>query len=328
MAYFNPFKDMIFDKRFCFLSGKLTTDSMPVFPEWLMKHFELENEKLSLMENRQVKMVAYKDLELPCTTPVKKAFAQLDAQFKKAYDKGVEAMTALDEELIFQWSGRIVYGLLYLEFVGEWERCQSLGKAFKIAPNLQERLGKFHLMLQSVIRPIFFGENKPWSITVFPLKYSADILSYRDDIINLLFQFGVNGFGFIVSFMDNGIVKEKEQELLENMKGHSLHPIQFEELFARFHYDVDLLQYLPQYKIKEENGHIQIDAIPIKQTDPEKPIFGLWIDDFYARLLSNYWQVYGIEKGDIIKFQEPFLSFLENPHTKDFIDPESIKLPF
>src|SRR5699024_2608363 len=107
-----------------------------------------------------------------------------------------------------------VYGLLYLEFVGEWERCQRLGKAFKIAPNLQDRLGKFHLMLQSVIHPISFGENKPWSIIVFPLKYSADILSYRDDIINLLFQFGVNGFGFIVSFMDNGIVKEKERRLL------------------------------------------------------------------------------------------------------------------
>jgi hypothetical protein len=36
--------------------------------------------------------------------------------------------------------------------------------------------------------------------------------------------------------------------------------------------------------------------------------------------------VYGIEKEDILKFQKPPLSFLENPYTKDFINPESIGL--
>lgn len=329
MDFFNPFQDMIFDRHFCFLSGDLTTKEMTVFPEWLMNHFKLKEEKITLLENSEYKEVAYSDLKLPCAPHVKKAFEELDNQFKKAYDKGFEAINELDELTIFQWSGRIVYGLLYMEMMGEWERNQKFGKTFEMSAKLRDRLGKFQIMLQSLIKPISFGEKKPWSIVRFPLKYSADILSFRDDIINLLFQFGVNGFGFVVCFQDNGITKETESELVEKIKGHTLHPVQFEELYARFHYRIDLLQYTPQYQLEEkEDGGIEIISIPVEQTEEVKPLYGMWVDDFYARLLSNYWQVYGIEKGDIIQFQKPFLSYLEHSHTKEFVGPESIDLPW
>ncbi len=326
--FFNPFKDMIFDDHFCFLSGDLTTDKMTVFPQWLMDHFKLGDEKIRLMENSRVKEIPYSELTVPCSPRVKAAFDQLDVEFQEAYKGGYEAIAAFDEQKLFQWSGRIVFGLLYLEFLGEWEKCQSMGKPFELAAKLRDKLGKFHIMLQSLIEPVEFGERKPWSIVTFPLKYSADILSYRDDIINLMFQFGVNGFGFIVSFQDNGVFKEHEAELLEKMKGHTLHPVQFEELFARFHYLADLLQYTPQYRLEETEQGVKIEALPVEQTNEQLPLFGFWVDDFYARLLSNYWQVYGIEKGDIIKFQQPFLSYLEHPYTKDFVNPESIQLPF
>jgi len=327
-SFYNPFKEMIFDDRFCFLTGDLTTESMTVFPQWLMDHFKLGEETLSLMENSQLKKVSYNELKLPCAPRVKKAFEALDAKFKAAYDDGFEGVESLDEEVLFLWSGRIVYGLFYLEMVGEWERHQQLGKPFDISPKLKYRLSRFHLMLQSVVDPISFGERKPWSIVVFPLKYSADLLSYRDDVINLMFQFGVNGFGFVVCFQDNGVVAERQAEILEKIKGATLHPIQFEELYARLHYTMDLLQYRPQYKISEAEDALTIESLPVKQTQEEIPLFGFWQDDFYARLLSNYWQVYGIEKGHIIQFQKPFLSFLEHPHTKDFVAPETIDLPF
>ncbi|HPE83946.1 MAG TPA: hypothetical protein PLV43_09530, partial [Aequorivita sp.] len=59
-----------------------------------------------------------------------------------------------------------------------------------------------------------------------------------------------------------------------------------------------------------------------------KPIFGFWDEDIFAQLLANYWSVYGIEREDILQFQKPPLSFLENPYSKDFIRPETIDLPF
>ena len=325
---FNPFKDMIFDPHFCFLSGDLTTEEITIFPEWFMTHFEFENEEIALMQNTKAKMVQYKDLKLPCAPWVKEKFEELDQTFRAAYDKGYEGIKDLDELIIFQWSGRIVYGLLYLEMMGEWERHHEMNKPFKFDAKLRDRMGKFHHMMQSLIEPITFGERKPWSIVTFPLKYGADISSFRDDIINLMFQFGVNGFGFIVSFIDNGITKETERELIEKIKGYTLHPVQFEELYARFHYRVDLLQYIPQHKLHMEEDHIEIESLPVEQTNPDLPLYGMWVDDFYARLLSNYWQVYGIEKGQIIQFQKPFLSYLENPYNKSFIDPETIDLPW
>ncbi|WP_026452729.1 hypothetical protein [Aequorivita capsosiphonis] len=322
---FNPYQDLIFDEHFCFLSGVLTTETMPVFPKWLMDHFKFGEERIEMMD--KTKSYVYTDLKLPCSHEVKKAFEDLDVKVQAAYNKGFEGMASLDEELLFQWTGRMVYGLLYYEMLYERDRLLRKGEEFSLSTALRDRFGKFHLMLQSIIEPVSFVGKKPWSIAVFPLKYSADIFSYRDDAINLMFSFGVNGFGFIACLQDNGIIGESQKEILEKMKEHVLHPVQFEELYARFHYSDYILQYKPEHKIESNDEGIMIEALPMEGT-AEKPIFGLWDDDIFAQLLSNYWSVYGIEREDILKFQKPPLSFLENPYSKEFIEPESIELPF
>jgi hypothetical protein len=211
--------------------------------------------------------------------------------------------------------------------VYERDRLLRKGEEFELSAALKERFGHFHLMLQSLIEPISFIGKKPWSIAVFPLKYSADIFSYRDDAINLIFSFGVNGFGFIACLQDNGVIGEKQKELLDKMKGNVLHPVQFEELYARFHYSDYILQYKPEYKIESRDDGISIEALPIEKKG-SKPVFGFWDEDIFAQLLANYWSVYGIEREDILQFQKPPLSFLENPYSKDFINPETIDLPF
>lgn len=319
---FNPFQDLIFDDQFCFLSGNLTSETLTVFPEWLMNHFKFSTDKIEMMDKS--KSYTYADLKLPCSKEVKAAFDKLDVQIQEAYKNGFEGMKSLDEKLLFQWTGRMVYGMLYYEMVYEKNRLLKQRQEFQLSSSLKKRFGDFHFMLQSIIKPIHFVGKKPWTITVFPLKYSADIFSFRDDAINLLFSFGVNGFGFIACLQDNGVIGEKQKDILEKMKGHVLHPIQFEELYARFHYSDYILQYLPEYKIenKKEGTTIEID-----ETAP-KPIFGFWDEDVFAQLLSNYWQVYGIEKKDIFQFQKPPLSFLEKPYSKDFIVPQSIDLPY
>lgn len=318
---FNPFKDLIFDPHFCFLSGTLTNDTMTVFPEWLMDHFKFGDERIEMMD--KAKTYTYADLRLPCSPVVKKAFETLDVKIQEAYKTGFEGMAALDDVLLFQWTGRMVYGLLYYEMVYERDRLLKKGEDFELSAALRERFGNFHLMLQSVIEPISFIGKKPWSIVVFPLKYSADIFSYRDDAVNLMFSFGVNGFGFIACLQDNGVIMEKQKEILQKIEGHVLHPLQFEELFARFHYSDYIMQYKPEYEVIDQDDKITIE---VKDAKPE--LFGFWNEDIFAQLLANYWQVYGITKEHILQPQRPLLSFLENPYTKDFVDPESISLPF
>ena len=325
LTYFNPFQDLIFDDQFCFLTGDLTTEKMSVFPVWLMEHFKFGKDKIEMMDKS--KSYHYEDLQLPCSPRVKKAFEELEEKIQNAYQKGFERMSELDEHLIFLWAGRMVYGMLYYEMQYESQRKLRLREDFDLSETLRERFGNFHLMLQSIVEPIFFVGPKPWSIALFPLKYSADIFSYRDDTVNLLFQFGVNGFGFIACLQDNGVIGEKEKGILEKMKGHVLHPIQFEELFARFHYSDYILQYKPEFKIENTEDGITIEAIPITAKE-DRPVFGFWDEEIFAQLLTNYWSVYGIQRGDIIQFQKPFLSFLENPYSKDFVKPEGIDLPF
>lgn len=322
---FNPFQDLIFDDQFCFLSGDLTTETMTVFPEWLMNHFKFGEEKIEMMD--KAKSYIYFDLRLPCSPEVKEAFDTLDLKIRAAYDNGYEGMAALDEELIFQWTGRMVYGLLYYEMLYERDRLLKKGEDFSLSPQLRDRFGRFHLMLQSIIEPVTFVGRKPWSIVVFPLKYSADIFSYRDDAINLMFSFGVNGFGFIACLQDNGVIGESQKDILQKMDGHVLHPVQFEELYARFHYSDYIMQYKTKQNIEGNDNEITIEALPVEGTE-EKPIFGFWDEDIFAQLLANYWSVYGFEREDILRFQKPPLSFLENPYSKEFIKPEAIDLPF
>ena len=325
LTLFNPFEDLIFGEQFCFLTGALTTEKMTVFPNWLMQHFKFDTDRIEMMDKS--KAYIYSDLQLPCAPHVKKAFEELDEKIQEAYQKGYAGMAALDDHSLFLWTGRMVYGLLYYEMQYESNRMLKMGKDFNLSPMLRERFGNFHLMLQSIVEPITFSGQKPWSIAVFPLKYSADIFSYRDDAVNLLFSFGVNGFGYIACLQDNGAIGEKQHEILEKMKGHVLHPVQFEELYARFHYSDYILQYKPEYKIEYHENRITIEALPMV-ANAGRPLFGFWDQDLFAQLLSNYWQVYGIRKEDIIKFQKPFLSFLEHPYTTEFINPESITLPY
>lgn len=321
-ALFNPFQDLIFDEHFCFLSGELTNETITVFPEWLMGHFKFGHETVSMMDKE--KSYRYEDLKLPCSPRVKKAFDALDVKIQDAYNRGYGGMAALDEVLLFQWTARMVYGLLYYEVVYEKDRLLKQGEEFALSPTLTARFSHFHLMLQSLIEPVTFTGKKPWSLVVFPLKYSADIFSYRDDTINLMFSFGVNGFGYIACLQDNGVLGEKYESLLQKIKGHVLHPVQFEELYARFHYSDYIMKYVPKYHIKNNDDGVSV-AVDL---DAEPPVFGLWDEDVFAQLLSNYWSVYGIESDDILVPQKPPLSFLENPYTKDFVDPESIALPF
>jgi hypothetical protein len=58
------------------------------------------------------------------------------------------------------------------------------------------------------------------------------------------------------------------------------------------------------------------------ETGGKQPHFGFW-DEIY---MPNYYQLLGftvLKKRIFLKFQKPPLSFLENPYTKDFINPES-----
>lgn len=331
---YNPFKNLTFEDNICFLSGVETTEKMTVFPEWLMDRFNLREDEFKLMD--KVNSTIYKDLVVPASPEVKRAFKGLDIRVRAAFEKGYEGMSTLDSEVLFLWIGRIVYGILYNELTSERSRIDKFSKGgikksdreFGLSDYLRVRYGRFHLMLQSIISPIkFVGDYRPWSITVFRLKYNDDIFSYRDDAVNLLFQLGVKGFGLVATLADNGVIAETEKELLDQIKNQTLHPAQFEELFARFHYRDYILQYKPECDIEYNTKEVTVKAIPVIQNE-KRPLYGQWDPEMFANLMANYLAVYGFEKDDFLPFQKPPISYLTNAYTGKLIDPASIDLPF
>ncbi len=105
-----------------------------------------------------------------------------------------------------------------------------------------------------------FEGVKPWSIEIVKLKYSKDIFNYKDEPTNLNFSLGMNGFGIVACLQDNGAVAQKEKNLLEKIDEKILHPIQFEELAARFLYSNYLLKNRGKNNIEVEEDKVIIDV--------------------------------------------------------------------
>jgi hypothetical protein len=300
---------------------------MCIFPAWILDRFSLRNKKFKMMD--QVTGIHYEDLKLPCSPAVKNALDILDEEIKEAFIEGYGAVKKIPEERLFLWMGKMVYGVLYHDLNLEIRRSAKNPKLkeFKLSPLLKERFGKFHLMLQSLMVSMEFKGIKPWSIEVVKLKYSQDTFNYKDEPTNLNFSLGMNGFGIVACLQDNGAVGQKQQDILEKISDKILHPIQFEELCARFLYSNYLLKKRPAHIIEVKDEKVIIESLLITETLSE-PVFGNWDDNMFARVLAEYWEPWGITKNEIITPPDSPISFLENDYTHEFIEPESVKLPF
>lgn len=329
-SLFNPFENLFFDAQTCFLTGEDLSspeESIGIFPDWILDRFSLREKKFTLMD--QVTQLRYEELKLPCSKVVKLALEKLETEIQEAFNHGYEGVKKLPEEKLFLWMGKLVYGVLYHDLKMEAMRASRhpKKKEFSLSPLLKKRFGKFHLMLQSLLIPMEFEGLKPWSIELVKLKYSQDTFNYKDSPINLHFSLGMNGFGIVAALQDNGAVGEKQQDIMTKISDKILHPIQFEELCARFLYSIYLLRKQPGHNIKVTDEKVIIQSLPVENT-PADPAFGPWDEVMFAGVLADYWEPWALTKNEIITPPDSPLSFLENDYTHEFIEPESIKLPF
>ena len=329
-SLFNPFETLYFNPQTCFLTGEdlqSEEEEACIFPNWILDRFSLRNKKFKMMD--QVTGIQYEDLKLPCSASAKDALNILDEEIKEAFIEGYDAVKKIAEQRMFLWMGKLVYGVLYHDLNLEIKRSAKNPKLkeFKLSPLLKERFAKFHLMLQSLVIPMQFKGVKPWSIEVVKLKYSQDTFNYKDEPTNLNFSLGMNGFGIIACLQDNGAVGNKQCDILQKISDKILHPIQFEELCARFLYSNYLFKKRPQHIIEVKEEKVVIESLPIIET-PAEPAFGSWDEKMFAAVLADYWQPWGFTKNEIITPPDSPISFLENDYTHEFLEPDSIKLPF
>jgi hypothetical protein len=314
--------DFSFNK--CFITGLPLSEpkqEINIFPEWLLQRYQLKDKLFKLLEGT---MLPYQELKVPCSPDVlNNAILPLEERVQQAFTEGYDAVKALPEEVLFQWMAKIVFGIAYLDICIASEKEMKKGGNFRLPPPLLKRLSNLRLMLQSLVSPTDFEGEKPWSIAVFRVNYSKDIFNFRDDPINLFFSLGINGFGIVACLGDNGAVQTAEQPLLDKLADKKLHPVQFEEVCARFVYRNYLLKTQAGYTVEMVNG-----KRTIKATASDAARFHPWSDDMFSQVLADYWKPWGLAKKDIVRFAEAPISYLQNDYTNEIIEPESIELPF
>ena len=330
LSLFNPFETLHFDPATCFLTGvdlKSVDEQISIFPDWVLDRFSLRDKRFKMLD--QVTRIHYEDLKLPASPEVKQAFDNLEKEIKEAFDSGYDAVKNIPSERLFLWMGRFVYGVLYNDINLEIQRSSKRpgSKGFEMSTLLREKLGKFHLMLQSLVVAMEFKGLKPWTIDIVKVKYSKDTFNYKDEPTNLNFSLGMNGFGIIACLQDNGAIGKKQQDIIRKIDEKLLHPIQFEELCARFLYSNYLLKKRPQHNIQAADEKLIIESLPMDESI-DYPLFGEWSDDMFAQVLAGYWEPWAFEKKAIYTSPDSPLSFLENDFTHQLIDPESVSLPY
>jgi hypothetical protein len=323
---YNPFKNLDFNPDHCFLTGKELTSSeeqISVFPEWILNRYQLHDKTFTMLGDGNI--VKYKDLKIPCSHAViATALNPLEDEIQKAFSAGYEAVKKLPQEKLFQWMGKLVYGILYNDLRTAINHQNIRGERFSLSRFLENRFRNLHLMLQSIVVPMEF-KNIPWSIEVVRIKYSKDVFNYKDETNNLNFSLGMNDFGIVACLQDTGENGIFHKELVEKISDKILHPIQFEELCSRFIYSNYLLTRYPEYVVHPTDEKVLIEAIP---HPADRELFNPWDDNMFGQVLANYWKPWGITMQEIVVFPNPPISFLLNEYSDELINAESITLPY
>lgn len=323
---YKPFDKLNFSKQVCFLSGEQlhsAEEQISVFPHWLMQEYKLMDQPFKLLDES---MSTYKSLMLPCSDQVcNNSIDPLEEEIRAAFLSGYDSVINIPEINLFQWIGKMVYGILFNEIRIGIKQQKALNEDFILSQSLIHKFSNLHIMLQSLIKPIIFEGNMPWTIRVFKVDNPDNLFNYRDEINTLTFSLGMKDFGVIACLQDNGTNGAYHKELLKKIGTQALHPIQFEEISGKFFYSNYLFNRLPEYTIMPTDEAIYIEAMPLSGMS-SKPLFDFWQNKVYGQVLENFWKPWGLVLFEIIKDPENPVSFVLDKQ-ENFIPTDSLVLP-
>lgn len=320
MKLYNPFLDFKFDNNTCFLSGhQLLSEEerIQVFPIWMMRAFDLEEKPFKMLDES---FVTYKKLQLPCSTATALAFEELESTVERAMHKGYAAVKELDQLSMFQWIAKIVYGVVFNEIQVGMRQAVLSGEQMNFSQALVQKFRNLHTMLQSLLLPMEFEERNPFTIEVFEVDNPAETFMYRDEINTLVFSLRMKDFAIIATLQDNGSNGIYHDEVLAKISNKKLHPIQFEEICARYFYSAYLFNRLPEYTIMVTPTKVYIEPMPLNDWTL-KPIFDNWVGKTYGQVLESFWKPWGYLLFEIIKDPDQPMTFItdDNGEFKDTI---------
>ncbi|WP_270089419.1 hypothetical protein [Sphingobacterium sp. SYP-B4668] len=322
---YNPFKAFKFDNATCFLTGQAlvsTDEQIQVFPIWMMRAFDLEDKPFKMLDES---VVTYKSLKLPCSVDAALAIEKMESEVERAFAEGYAAVKELSPVVLFQWMAKIVYGVVFNEIQSGIRQQVLSGEEMNFSQVLVQKFKNLHAMLQSLLIPMEFENTLPFSLVVVPVDNPEQTFIYRDEINTLIFSLRMNDFGLISCLQDNATNNIYHEDSLALVKGQTLHPIQFEELAARYFYSSYLFNRLPEYTYLQTPHKVYIEPMPLADMSM-KPIFDHWQVKTYGQVLENFWKPWGFILFEIIKNPEQPMSFIQDEDGQ-FIPNSQLDLP-
>jgi hypothetical protein len=306
-ALFRPFDRYNFSEQICFLTEEPAILQQTVFPDWILQQYHLSDKPFKMMDER---IATYQDIKIPVSTEAANALSKLESEIEVAFNAGYEAVKELPELKLFQWITKQVYGIIHWEVRAGIRQQRAVGEDFCFSQSIAHKFGNLHIMLQSLVKDIEFEGILPWSIKIFPVENTPETFGYRDEMNTLVFSLRMKNFGIIACLQDNGESLNYHKEILSKVEGKTLHPIQFEELSARFFYTAYLFNRLPEYTILPTEEAVFIESMPLRISS--RPVYDNWQTKTYGQVLEAFWKQWGYSLFEIIKNPEQPMSFLED----------------
>ncbi len=313
LTLFNPFDGLLFAGPFCFLCGKPVSapEQIPVFPSWLMAKYNFAHQEILLLDKS---IITYQNLNIPCCNACQDQYLNpLEQTVEAAAEQGLTGLQALGENILFQWLGKMFYGMLVRELIAEQDPLIPPQYSLTSDIRVPDKLQSFFKVLQSIRVPMQFADFTPFSLFLVSVKPIPGELpfEYRDDLHTMVFSLKLENTWLICCLLDNGIIKDAlTPRLWQPLQGKQLHPQQAAEFLAQVYYAAYLFNVIPEYFVRPVKPHDEQLVIDTLIDDITASVFNPWQLTGYAHMFEEMLKRWGITEAEILKDPQQPLSFL------------------
>lgn len=286
-------RDQALDHDRCFLCGvglsSVTRTDEHVFPNWLLRDFELHDARLNLPNGTSI---PYRALRIPCCDACNSGWlGPIETAMATAVREGPDQVEALEPITVALWMIKILYGLLFKDVALAADVREPHGDSILDGEALRH-FAELHRVLQVARQRVDLVAGQiPASVMIFKtLEPEAMELrfDYRDLLAPPFLAIRMGSVGIVACLLDWGAVAELQLDQVEFAKQFELHPTQFSEVAAICAYWLSRLNRVPKYmSVGRPGAADQLITLPLGGMSG-KPIFDEFAPEQYGRLLALF----------------------------------------
>jgi len=305
---------MQFNDQHCFLCGTTITKEQrtPVFGTWLQQKYDLQNKEILMLDKS---VTTFSNLTIPCCDTCQvQHIIPLEKDIQQASEKGSTGLKGLDPKRLFQWIGKMYYGILVIELINETNPLIMPEHAVSENPQMQGKSRALFQVLQSLRVPMVYSDFLPCSLFILDVNDAEDELpfEYQDELSTMAFSIKLDKAVIVCTLLDNGIIKKALNKLYSVVQDKPLHPVQVAEFKARVFYAAYIFNVVPDYFIRPIKPGDQQVVLDTLIDDVTNDVFNPFEVMAYAHMLEEMLKPWGIREKEILQDSGKPVSFIIN----------------